>query len=59
MMRWISEILNLEKTLFSKNARGFSKIYHEVLLYMNFLQTEPIVKNMNIKYFEIYYTVIK
>ena len=43
----------------SKNAQGISKIYHEVLLLMNFLQTKPQVKNMNIKYFDLYYTVIK
>ena len=40
---------------FSKNA----KIYHEVLLLMEFLQTKPDVKNMNINYYDLYYTVIK
>ena len=44
---------------FVKNAQGISKIYHEVLLLMNFLQTKPQVKNMNINYFDLYYTVIK
>ena len=44
---------------FSKNAQGISKIYHEVLLLMKFLQTKPEVKNMNIKYFDLYNTVIK
>ena len=44
---------------FSRNAHGISKIYHEVLLLMNFLQTEPQVKNMNINYYDLYYTVIK
>ena len=33
---------------FGKNAEGISKIYHEVLLLMKFLQTKPKVKNMNI-----------
>ena len=33
---------------FSKNGQGFSKIYHEVLLLMKFLQTNPQPKNMNI-----------
>ena len=28
---------------FSKNARGLSKNYHEVLMLMKFLQTEPQV----------------
>ena len=44
---------------FSKNAKGVAKIYHEVLLLMEFLQTEPEVKNMNINYHDLYYTVIK
>ena len=44
---------------FSKNAQGVSKIYHEVLLTMKFLQTKSQVKNMNINYHDLYYTVIK
>ena len=44
---------------FSRNAQGFSKIYHEVLLLMKFLQTEPQVRNMNINYYDLYYTIIK
>ena len=44
---------------FAKNAQGISKIYHEVLLLMKFLQTKPQVKNMNINYHDLYYTVIK
>ena len=44
---------------FAKNAQGISKIYHEVLLLMKFLQTKPQVKNMNIKYYDLYYTVIR
>ena len=44
--------------LFAKIAQGISKIYHEVLLLMKFLQTKPQVKNMNIKYYDLYYTVI-
>ena len=42
---------------FSKNAQGISKIYHEILLLMNFLQTKPQVKNMKINYYDLYYTV--
>ena len=34
-------------------------IYHEVLLLMKFLQTKPSIKNMNLKYHDLYYTVIK
>ena len=44
---------------FARNAQGISKIYHEVLLLMKFRQTKPKVKNMNINYYDIYYTVIK
>ena len=44
---------------FSKNAQGINKIYHEVLLLMTFLQTKPQGKNMNINYYDLYYTVIK
>ena len=44
---------------FSKNAQGISKIYHEVILLMNYLQTKPQIKNMNINYHDLYYTVIK
>ena len=44
---------------FSRNARGISKIYHEVLLLMKYLQTKPQVKNMNINYYDLYNTVIK
>ena len=44
---------------FAKNAQGIRKIYHEVFLLMKFLQTKPQVKNMNINYHDLYYTVIK
>ena len=44
---------------FAKNAQGISKFYHEVILLMKFLQTKPNVKNMNINYYDLYYTVIK
>ena len=44
---------------FSKNVQDISKVYHEVLFLMKFLQTKPQVKNMNINYFDLYYTVIK
>ena len=44
---------------FSINAKGISKIYHEVLLLMKFLQTKPQVRIMNINYYDLYYTVIK
>ena len=48
-----------EQDTFAKNAQGINKIYHEVLLLMKFLQTKTQVKSMNIKYYDLYYTVIK
>ena len=36
----------IEEDPFAKNAQGFSKIYHEVLFLMNFLQTKPQNKNI-------------
>ena len=44
---------------FSRNAEGFSKIYHEVFLSIKFLQTKPKVENMNNNYYDLYNTVIK
>ena len=44
---------------FARNVQGISKIYHEVLLLMKFVQTKPQVKNMNVNYYDLYYTVIK
>ena len=51
--------IRMDEGPFSKNAQSIVKIYHEVLLIMNFLQTKPQVKNMNIKYYDFYYTVFK
>ena len=48
-----------QEDLFSRNAQGITKIYHEVILLMKFLQTKPQGKNMNINYYDLYYTVIK
>ena len=41
------------------NAQGIGEIYHELLLLMKFLQTEPQVKNMNINYYDLFCVVIK
>ena len=48
-----------EEDPFSKNDQVISKIHHEVLLLIKFLQTKPQVKNMNINYYDLFYTVIK
>ena len=44
---------------FAKNAQGISKIHHEILLLMKFLQTKPQVESMNNNYYNLHYTVIK
>ena len=44
---------------YAKNAQGISEIYHELLLLMKFSQTKPQIKNMNINYYALYYTVIR
>ena len=44
---------------FARNGQGLSKIYHEVLLLMKFIQSKPQVKNMNNNCYDLYYTVIK
>ena len=49
----------MDQDPFAKNAQSISKIYHEVRLLLNFLQTKPQVKNMIITYYDLYYTVIK
>ena len=48
-----------QQDTFAKNAQIVSKIYHEVLLLMKFLQTKPQIKNSNIHYYDLYYTVIE
>ena len=54
-----NENFQIQQDPFAKNAQGINKIYHEELLIMKFLQTKPRVKNMNINYYDLYYTVIK
>ena len=44
---------------FARNVLEINKIYREVILSRNFLQTKPQVRNMNINYYELNYTVIK
>ena len=39
--------IRFDEDRFAKNAQGFNKIYHELLLLMKFLQTKPQVRNMN------------
>ena len=51
--------IKMHEDLFVRNAQSISKIYQEVLLLMKFLQTEPQIKNMINKYYDLYYTVIR
>ena len=51
--------IRFDEDPFARDVRGISKTYREVLKLMNFLQTKPQVKNMNINYYDLYYTVIK
>ena len=51
--------IRFDEDPFAKNTQGISKIYHEVLMLMKFLQTKPEVKSMNINYYDLYYTVIE
>ena len=54
-----NKTFRFEEDPFAKNSQGIAKVYHEVLMLMKFLQTKPQVKNMNIIYYDLYYTVIK
>ena len=54
-----SNTFQFKEDVFSKNAKSISKIYHEVLILLEFLQTKPEVKSMNINCYDLYYTVIK
>ena len=51
--------IRFNENFFARNAQGISKFYQKVLLLRKFLQTKPQVKNMNINYNDLYYTVIK
>ena len=51
--------IRMDEDPFAKNAQCISKLYHEELLVIKFLQTEPHIKNMNINYYDLYYTIIK
>ena len=55
------DIMNIrfDEDPFAKNAQSFSKFHHEVLFLLKFLQLKSQVKNMKIKCYNLYYTVIK
>ena len=51
--------ISFDEDPFAKSDQGIGKIYHEVLMLMKFLQTEPQLKNMNINYYHLNYNVFK
>ena len=51
--------IRINEDTFARNAQGFSKNYHEVLLLMKFPQTKPQVKNVNDNFYDLNYIVIK
>ena len=51
--------IQFEEDPYAKDARGISKFYHEVILLMKFLQIESQVKIMNIKNYDLFYSVYK
>ena len=53
------ENFNFEEHSFAKDAQGIGKIHQEVLMLMKILQTKPQVKNMNINFDDLFYTIIK
>ena len=51
--------IRFDEDPYARNTQGISKIYHEVSKLMKFSPTKPQVKNMNIKYCDLIYAVIK
>ena len=51
--------IKMDEDPFAKNAQGINRIYHEVLLLKKFLQSKPQFENMNINYYDLYFTFIK
>ena len=47
-----NKVFQTQEDTFAENAQSISKIYHEVLLLMKFLQTKPQV-NMNNNYYDL------
>ena len=54
-----NENFQFEEDPSRKNAQGLSKIYHEIILLVKFLQTKPQVRKMNINCYDLFYTVIE
>ena len=41
------ETFQFEENTFAENAQGISNVYHDVFLFMKFLQTKPGVETLN------------
>ena len=54
-----NKTFKIEEDPLPENAQSVSKTFHEILLLMKVLQTKPQVKNTNIIYYDLYYTIIK
>ena len=50
---------HFEENPFPNNDQGIGKIFNEVYLKKKLLKTKPRVKSMNIKYYDLFYPVIK
>ena len=44
--------------IFARNAKGIALIMYEALMLLKFFQTKPKLKQENIDYFDLYYTII-
>ena len=54
-----NNLFQFGEDLFSENAERICKVYHEVLIFKKILQTKPQVKNIYIKFYDLYYNAIK
>ena len=54
-----SNTFQFKEDPFAKNAQGIGNFFYEVLILMKFVQTKSQVKNVNINYYDLFYTVIK
>ena len=53
-----SGYFQFEEGSFAKNSQNLGKNYLELSILLIFLQTKPQVENLNINYYNLYYTVI-
>ena len=51
--------IKMDEDTFARSAQSISKLYHENLFLMIFVQTKAQFKNMYNNYYDFYYTVIR